>query len=578
MLANGLTAKIGTHLSPYRYFHDWKRLNENEDGSLAMETLLRGVCDRRHFLDLVENYILFDETADGTKKILARNHQFLGVNQAVEAVRNREHLNGRLGVFWHTQGSGKSYSMVLFTRKVHRKLAGGFTFVVLTDRDDLDDQLYRTFAGCGVVDQEKDACRAGSGAQLRTLLGQHKTHVFTLIQKFNQRVDPDNPADAYSQRDDVIVMSDEAHRTQYGDLALNLRNALPNAAFIGFTGTPLIGGDELTKRVFGDYVSKYGFKRATDDGATVPLHYDARGERLGVATTELNERVAEKLAELEEVDIDTQQRLEAALKKEYHVITAQKRLEQVADDFVRHCSTGWQRGKAMLVCVDKVTCVRMHGLIKSRWRIRIKDLEAKRDTLDKSNVEGREALGAQIAWMEETITAVVVSEEQGEVAKFRDWDLDIKPHRRLLKEGFPQADGKHLDVEDAFKSDRHPFRIAIVCAMWLTGFDVPSLGTLYLDKPLRAHTLMQAIARANRVHAGKANGLIVDYCGILKNLRQALATFAGGAGGTGDGPGDDPVRPEEELLERLDEALDLVQGVNAAGGGAAGGDPGAGRL
>ena len=200
--------------------------------------------------------------------------------------------------------------MVMFTRKVHRRLGGNFTFLVLTDRDDLDTQIYKTFAGCGVVDHDRDPCRAGSGEHLSRLLGEHKSHVFSLIQKFHQDVDP---AASYTRRDDVIVISDEAHRTQYGRLALNMRNALPNASYIGFTGTPLFTGDEITRKVFGDYVSTYDFQRAVEDGATVPLYYDARGDELGVAVGNLNERIADKLEEVEIHDIDVAQRLEREL-------------------------------------------------------------------------------------------------------------------------------------------------------------------------------------------------------------------------------------------------------------------------
>ena len=520
-----------------------------------METLLKGVCHKRNFLDLVENFILFDDSSGETRKILARNHQFLGVNRAVEAVRDRETRQGRLGVFWHTQGAGKSYSMVMFTRKVHRRLGGNFTFLVLTDRDDLDSQIYKTFAGCGVVDHDRDPCRGADGKHLGRLLAEHKSHVFSLIQKFNL-----DPGAGYTMRDDIVVITDEAHRTQYGTLALNMRNALPNAGYIGFTGTPLFTGDEVTRRVFGEYVSTYDFQRAVEDEATVPLYYDARGDKLGVAIGDLNERIAEKLDEFDIEDVDVEQRLERDLKQEYHVVTAGMRLDQVARDFVRHYSTAWETGKAMLVCIDKITCVRMHKLIEFYWTERINELEEEQKFTDDEQEEVH--LRRRVEWMRETRMAVVVSEEQGEVAKFRKWELDVTPHRRLIKEGMelpesmrskPQFRGKQrMAVDEAFKAEEHPFRIAIVCAMWLTGFDVPSLSTLYLDKPLKAHTLMQAIARANRVNEGKNNGLIVDYCGILRHLRKALATFAstadegggdGGGGGGGRGQGIDPVQP-----------------------------------
>jgi type I restriction enzyme R subunit len=351
----------------------------------------------------------------------------------------------------------------------------------------------------------------------------------------------------------------EAHRTQYGDLSLNMRNALPKASYIGFTGTPLFSSDEITRRVFGNYVSRYGFQRAVEDGATVPLYYDARGEKLGVAVSDLNERIAAKLEELQQngelEDINVTERLEKELKRDYHVITAKPRLDRIATDFVDHYSKEWESGKAMFVAIDKITAVRMHRFIERAWKKKIEEL--RKAILQQSDEQEIANARRRIAWMEETKIAVVISEEQGEVKKFRHWKIDIQPYRKLLKTGFSDVDGKSLSVEDAFKKESHPFRVAIVCAMWLTGFDVPCLGTLYLDKPLQAHTLMQAIARANRVHDGKNNGLIIDYCGILKNLRKALATFAGSTGGDDDGEVN-PVKPSEELLPALASAIGLV--------------------
>lgn len=563
VLTNGHAAKIGSLSSKFEHFNDWKRLAEEEPGVVDLETLLKGVCAKANFIDLLENFILFDDGGEKLIKIVARNHQFLGVNRAIEAVQERKAREGKLGVFWHTQGSGKSYSIAMLTQKIHRKLGGNFTFLICTDRLDLDGQLYGTFAGCGLVNNDKEQVRAGSGRQLQELLGLHKPYVFTLIHRFNQDVNPDDP---YSARDDIIVITDEAHRTQNGLLSLNMRNALPNASFLGFTGTPLMSGDEVTKQTFGDYISTYDFQRAVEDEATVPLYYDARGEKLGIATNDLNEKIAAKLDELELDDPSVTERLEKELKREYHIITAEKRLETIAADFVEHYTTGWETGKAMLVCIDKVTCVRMHALIEKHWDARIAVLEKElANAGDEQELADRQR---QLEWVKSTKAAVIVSEEQGEVERFGKWGLDIKPHRALIKNGFETEDGKRLDVESAFKKESHPFRIAIVCAMWLTGFDVPSLSTLYLDKPLKAHTLMQAIARANRVNEGKNNGLIVDYCGILKNLRKALATYAGtlggGTGGAGpDGPEIDPVRPPEELLADLEEAIEAAEGFLA---------------
>ncbi|OUI94725.1 DEAD/DEAH box helicase [Acetobacter indonesiensis] len=564
ILTNGHEAKIGSLSSRYEHFNDWKRLEEDEPGVVDLETMLKGVCAKANFIDILENFILFDDGGERLVKIVARNHQFLGVNRAIAAVKDRKARSGKLGVFWHTQGSGKSYSIAFLTQKVHRKIGANFTFLVCTDRIDLDSQIYGTFAGCGLVNNDKAQVRAGTGVELKSLLAVQKPYVFTLIHRFNQDVNPNNP---YSDRDDIIVITDEAHRTQNGLLSLNMRNALPNASFLGFTGTPLMTGDETTKQTFGDYISTYDFQRAVEDNATVPLYYDARGDKLGVATNDLNERIAAKLEELELDDPNVTERLEKELKREYHIITAETRLDTVAADFVEHYTTAWESGKAMLVCIDKVTCVRMHALIAKHWDLRVASLEkALAQTTDEQDLADRQR---QLAWVKATRMAVVVSEEQGEVDKFRKWDLDIVPHRALIKNGFETDDGKRIDLETAFKKQDHPFRIAIVCAMWLTGFDVPSLSTLYLDKPLKAHTLMQAIARANRVSAGKNNGLIVDYCGILKNLRKALATYAGTPGGGLGNPGDpppeiDPVRPPEELLADLEEAIEAAEGFLSA--------------
>lgn len=556
IIGNGVEAKIGSITSQYDHFSEWKRLSEDEPGFVDMETMLKGVCSKQNLMDLFENYIIFDDSGENTAKIIARNHQFLGVNNAIEAVKDRKSRQGKLGIFWHTQGSGKSYSIAFFVRKVRRKLGGNYTFLILTDRDDLDTQIYKTFAGCDLADNDADPCRAASGDNLKELLGQQKTAIFSLIQKFNKPVNEDG---AYSNRDDIIVVTDEAHRTQYGTLSLNMRNALPKASYIGFTGTPLFRDDEITKRVFGEYISTYDFQRAVEDGATVPLYYDARGEKLGISTEDINEKIAAKLEEFETDDVNVEQRLEKELKRDYHIITAEKRLKQIAKDFAEHYSEGWENGKAMLICIDKITCVKMHQLIEKYWAKKIAKLE--KASTKTSDQQDQIFLERKIEWMLQTQMAVVISEEQGEVDKFRKWGLDITPHRKLIKDGFEADDGKRIDLDSAFKKEEHPFRVAIVCAMWLTGFDVPSLSTLYLDKPLKAHTLMQAIARANRVNEGKNNGLIIDYCGILKNLRKALATF-GGKGDTGHGGEDgkeDPVKPDEELLAELSEAIEFVR-------------------
>ncbi len=405
ILANGTDARIGSISSRFEHFQEWKRLDEGDVGVVDMETLLKGVCTKRTLIDLFENFIVFDDSAGQTNKIVAHNHQFLGVNQAIAAVRERKQREGKLGVFWHTQGSGKSYSMVFFTSKIHRKLGGNFTFLVCTDRKDLDSQIYKTFAGCGVVDNDADPCRVDDSDNLPQLLGQQKAYLFTLIQKFNQKVDPEKP---YSVRNDIIVITDEAHRTQNGLLALNMRNALPQANYIGFTGTPLFKDDEITRRTFGDYVSTYDFQRAVADRATVPLYYDPRGDKLRVAVDDLNERIAEVLDKLDAEDETVDARVANELGKDYLTMTAEKRLKQIARDFVSHYSTAWESGKAMLVCLDKLTCVKMHQHIEQYWQERITDLE--RSLLRSTDEQEAIYLRRQIDWMQETRKAVVVSE------------------------------------------------------------------------------------------------------------------------------------------------------------------------
>lgn len=549
VLSNGTDAKVGSFSARYNFFHEWKRLEENDKGIVDMETLQKGMFTKKNFMDIFENFITFDDSTGKPVKILAKNHQFLGVNKAIEAVQDRGNRKGKLGVFWHTQGSGKSYSMVFFSEKVRRKLEGNFTFLILTDREDLDSQIYKTYAGCGIVDNDKDKCRASSGDNLEKILRMDKPYIFTMIHKFNKDVDINNP---YNQRNDIIVISDEAHRTQYGKLALNMKNALPNASYIGFTGTPLFNEDEITSRIFGDYISTYDFQKAVDDKATVPLFYDNRGEKLKLTMNDINEKIAQKLEE-HEFDTNQSAAIERELGRDYQIYTAPKRLIKIAEDFVIHYTNRWETGKAMMICIDKITTVRMFNLIKRIWEKRIKDLE--KELKNEKDEQQAIYLERQIIWLKETEIAVVISEEQGEVAAFREWDLDIKPHREKIKNGFETVDGKKVDMDIAFKNPEHKFRIVIVCAMWLTGFDVPSLATLYIDKPMKAHTLMQAIARANRVYEGKNNGLIVDYCGILKSLREAIATFTVPDPERGIDQVD-PVKPEEELLVELEEVIE----------------------
>ena len=532
ILSNGLEAKVGTLGSKYEFFHEWKRLSEEEPGSVALETMLRGICKKENFLDLLENFILYDHSGGRTAKILARNHQYLGVNEAVKAYEARKLNNGKLGVFWHTQGSGKSYSMVFLAQKIRRKFAGSPTIVILTDRDELNKQISDTFENCGLLGKTKASqFIAASGQDLVQKLKGNPSFIFTLIQKFNQS----NPEPLYPDHD-ILIMSDEAHRSQYGIFADNMMALLPTASRIGFTGTPLLSNDNLTERTFGGYISVYDFKRAVEDGATVPLYYENRGDKIAdLHNPEITDRILDAI-ERADLDVDQQEKLEREFAKEIHLLTAQQRLESIARDFVRHYSDLWVSGNAMFVCLNKVTCVRMYDLAQKYWAEEIARLE--RECKRATQQEAQE-LRRKLAWMQETEMAVVISQEQNEIQTFRKWGLDIQTHRQKMEK-------RELDKE--FKDPANPLRVVFVCAMWLTGFDVKCLSCLYLDKPLKAHTLMQTIARANRVAEGKSNGLIVDYIGIVKALRKALADYTANVGGQGS---TDPTVDKAELIQKI---------------------------
>lgn len=444
-------------------------------------------------MDLLENFILFDHSGGKTVKIPARNHQYLGVNEAVESYKARKLKDGKLGVFWLTQGSGKSYSMVFFAQKVRRKFAGSPTFVILTDRDELDKQISDTFEACGCLSAKASTYIPSSGNKLREKLKGNPSYIFTLIQKFN-----DDTEAPITPDHDIIILSDEAHRSQNGIFADNMVRLLPTASRLGFTGTPLFKYDNITERTFGSYVSIYDFKRAVYDGATVPLYYENRSDMLDITNPEINDELLNAIEEAD-LDVNEQAKLELELSKDIHIITSEPRLDTIAKDFVEHYSELWTTGKAMFVCVNKVTCVRMYNLAQKYWNLKIKELEKQLLTASQQEVQ---ELNRKITWMKETEMAVVVSQEQNEISTFRNWGLDIEPHRAKMEK---------RELDKKFKDSDSPFRVVFVCAMWLTGFDVKSLATIYLDKPLKAHTLMQTIARANRVCDGKSNGLIVDY-------------------------------------------------------------------
>jgi type I restriction enzyme R subunit len=691
ILSNGSQSRVGSVSAGWEHFAEWKKVgSEDEAGRVSLETMLRGVCDPERLLDLVENFTLFQEVPGGMIKLTAKNHQYLGVNNAIaaliatltpslsqgernqerdwrhyrggyhfgglvkrakelrqsqtpaedamwELLRDREllgfkfrrqhqignyiadfycheaklvveidgsvhaaaekqkkdkkrevyfkglgfkivHLSnivvlenpskaldsiaahlptpfgrgdggegdtpsptgGRLGVFWHTQGSGKSVAMMFFAQKVLRKIPGNWTFVIVTDRQELDGQIYKFFSSSGVVTEGR--AQAESSIHLRQLLSEDHRYIFTLIHKFRE-------PEMVSPRNDIIVITDEAHRSQYDTLALNMRTALPNAAFLAFTGTPLIVGEEKTRQVFGDYISVYDFQQSVTDGATVPLYYENRIPELQLVNENLNEDM-ERLLEEAELDETQEKKLERDFAREYHLITRDDRLEAVAKDLVSHFIGRGFQGKAMMVCIDKATAIRMYDKVKRYWGEKIAALQAE---WDRAEEEARKEIEENIARMKGTDMAVVVSQGQNEIAEMADKGLDIRPHRKRMVEE---------DLETKFKNPDDPFRLVFVCAMWMTGFDVPSCSTLYLDKPMRNHTLMQTIARANRVYPGKVSGLIVDYAGVFRNLERALAIY--GAGGGGDRPVEDKAVLVAALRQALEETRNLCQehGVN----------------
>ena len=558
ILSNGTEAVVGAAYAPLDVFAPWKRTTEpppSEHGKAAsytaskgppmgpLETLLRSTCEPAAFLDLMENFLLFEEARGGLRKVVAKYHQVQGVNRALEAVDRMAENRGRLGVFWHTQGSGKSLSMAMFAEKVLRRKGGNYTFVIVTDRTELDDQIAGTFAAVGALTKDVHDAQASSRANLRDLLAGNERYVFTLIQKFST-ADRETMS-VLSERDDIIVITDEAHRSQYDQLAANMRAALPNAAFIGFTGTPLIKGeDSRTREVFGDYVSIYDFAQSVADGATVPLYYEARKPELQLNADDLREEM-DALLDAAALDEEQEAKLNQQFGRQYHLITNNDRLDKVADDLVRHFAARGYRGKAMFVAIDKATAVRMHDKVRLAGARLIAEDEAKLATAHEA--EGA-ALLDRLTRMRELDMAVVVSQGQNEIADLKAKGLDILPHRARM-----QAE----DLEAKFKDPGDPLRLVFVCAMWITGFDVPMIGTVYLDKPMKNHTLMQTIARANRRAEGKTAGVIVDYVGVFQNLQKALAIYAGGVGGTG-GEGR-PIKDKVALVAALERELAVLR-------------------
>lgn len=558
VLSNGIETRVGSMSAEWEHFFHWlrpvdekekiRREQIREEGTSA-ERFLAGLCPKEKLLDYVENFILFHK---GTQKIIAQNHQFIGVNKGFEKFLHRKEYEGRLGVFWHTQGSGKSFSMIFYARKIFRKCPGNYSFVVVTDREDLDGQIYRNFLNTDTV-RKADAAQPKDSEQMRTFLGQNKRLVFTLIHKFRWPQGQKYPL--LSDRDDIIVIVDEAHRTQYKSLAENMRAGLPNAQYLAFTGTPLLGRERKTNAWFGDYVSEYNFQQSTDDGATVPLHYIKRVPEVLIQNEDLSEEFYEILED-ENLDDAQQAKLENRFASELEIIKRDDRLETIAADVVAHFPHRGYLGKGLFVAVDKFTAVDMHNRVKRLWKEEIKALRSK---ITKSGQDLEKArLQRTIDWMKSVEMAVVISEEAGEEEKFDERGLDIRPHRKRLT----TLDGQGHDIEYNFKDPAHPLQLVFVCAMWLTGFDAPTLSTMYLDKPQRDHTLMQTIARANRVTSWKIRnvekkfGEIIDYYNVFRSMKKALKDYASGT----EGEDDPPVQDKAKLFVLLDDAVE--QGIN----------------
>ena len=547
VLSNGSETRLGSFSAGYEFFFEWLKTEsekENPDRKVikekatSLEYFIDGLCRPKNLLDYIENFILYDRK---TTKIIAKNHQFLGVNNAFESFLHREEKKGKLGVFWHTQGSGKSYSMVMLARKIKHKCSGNFTFLIVTDREDLDTQIYKNFLRTGLI-TENDRVQPANSKALREELKTNKPFLFTLIHKF--RYDKGKKYPILSERNDIVVIVDEAHRTQYKDLAENMRTGLPNAQFFAFTGTPLLGAKRLTNAWFGDYVSEYNFAESIKDNATVPLYYVKRVPEVELQNVFLDSDFAQILEEENLTDAE-QRRLENHYAKELEVIKRDDRLDTIARHIVYHFPRRGFRGKGMVISVDKFTAVKMYDKVSRYWQDEIKKLNG--EIIRCTDEEERNRLKEILDYMRNLEMAVVISEDADEKDKFAAEGINISIEK--IRQRIDSIDENGADIEDNFKNPEHRLQLVFVCAMWLTGFDAPSVSTLYLDKPMKGHTLMQTIARANRVYKNKECGLIVDYLDVFKYLKNALAEYAADDGDLM------PVKDIELLLAQLNETI-----------------------
>lgn len=563
IVSDGLQARIGSLTANQEWFKVWRTVDGEGDAprtALELEVLIRGVFEKHRFLDILQHFIVFeqDTESDRLHKIIAGYHQFHAVNAAVQetvrasgmsdrpmmtAEEEGKYWAGRMhggkagdrraGVVWHTQGSGKSFSMLFYAGRMIRNPAmQNPTIVVLTDRNDLDDQLFGQFQRCYEL-LNQTPVQAKDREHLRALLKVASGGVvFTTIQKFMPEKDEKMPA--LSDRRNIVVIADEAHRSQYDlidGLARHLRDALPNASFIGFTGTPIEQTDANTRAIFGDYISIYDIQRAVADGATVPIYYESRIAKLG-----LNVAALPRLDdEFDEITEGEEQSDREKLKSKWAALEAlvgnPKRISLIAADLVEHFEKRLESmdGKAMVVCMSRRICV---DLLNAITAIRP----------DWASVENDDAEAEK----SKTIVAKIVM--TGSADDGPDW----QPHIRNKE--------KRRTLANRFKDSKDPFRIVIVRDMWLTGFDAPCLHTMYADKPMRGHGLMQAIARVNRVFREKPGGLIVDYLGLADQLRDAVGTYTA-SGGTG-APSYDVAQAIAVLLEKYEVACDILHGFD----------------
>ncbi len=533
IIADGTEAKVGTLTSPWEWFLPWRTIDGKKRAPKTvpqLEIVLKGMCNKKVVLDLMKNFIGYEKTKKDTKKIIAGYHQYHAANKALKGTMNAVGGNRKVGVVWHTQGSGKSFTMAFYVGKITRdQRMKNPSIVLLTDRNDLDDQLFNVFSNLSQIFREapkkidnqddlKESLKVSSGGIF-----------FTTIQKFQDRNSPE--FELLSERENIIVIADEAHRSQYGlkgkfnknnklryGYAKYIRDALPKASFLGFTGTPIDLSDRSTRAIFGSYIDVYDMHDAIEDKRVVPIYYESKLVKLGK-----NEEIFKQLDEdVEDVTEFEEQKSKEYLKSKWSKIEAlvgtEKRIETVAKNIVRHFELRQSvlDGKAIIVCMSRRICVDLHDAIR----------KLKPEWYHEDDDKGK---------MKVIMTG---SADDG-----KEWQEHIRNKR------------KRREMADLFKDSKSDFKIAIVRDMWLTGFDVPSLNTMYLDKPIRQHNLMQAIARVNRVYKEKPGGLVVDFIGIAEELKKAITIYSE-SGGEGQ-----PSYDIDVAISLMQEKYEVIQNL-----------------